>query len=167
MVQVTSCLLFGAKPLTEPMMTYCHLGTKKWISVKFESKFTQTLSGNRLDFSATQPTPAGAIFNTLAHGRFGCDFKCLVYNHILVTCWASSAQSLSDECYRFSIMISQYWFRQWCDAARQRVITSANACQIPKKTPTHFTEPICRSDIVFSTRWFLLFPGATDLQQIC
>ena len=39
LVQVMSCHLFGAKPLPEPMLTYCQLDSWEQISVKFESEF--------------------------------------------------------------------------------------------------------------------------------
>ena len=32
--RVMACHLFGAKPLPEPMLSYCHLDTRKQISVK-------------------------------------------------------------------------------------------------------------------------------------
>ena len=38
-VQVMVCRLFGAKPLPEPMLTYCQLDPKDQISVKFGSKY--------------------------------------------------------------------------------------------------------------------------------
>ena len=34
-----ACRLFGAKPLPEPMLTYCHLGSLEQASVIFESKY--------------------------------------------------------------------------------------------------------------------------------
>ena len=39
LVQVMACRLLGAKPLPEPMLTYCQLDSWVQISVKFESKF--------------------------------------------------------------------------------------------------------------------------------
>ena len=39
LVQVMACRLFGAKPLTEPMLAYCQLDSWENISVKFESEF--------------------------------------------------------------------------------------------------------------------------------
>ena len=39
LVQVMACRLFGAKPLPEPMLTYCQLDSWEHISVKFESEF--------------------------------------------------------------------------------------------------------------------------------
>ena len=39
LVQVMACRLFGAKPLPEPMLTYCQLDPKKQTSVKFESQY--------------------------------------------------------------------------------------------------------------------------------
>ena len=38
LVQVMACRLFGAKPLPEPMPTYCHMDSWEQISVKFESE---------------------------------------------------------------------------------------------------------------------------------
>ena len=34
-----ACRLFGAKPLPEPMLPYCRLDPKEYISVKFSLKF--------------------------------------------------------------------------------------------------------------------------------
>ena len=39
LVQVMACLLFGAKPLPEPMLAYCQLDSWEHNWVKFESKF--------------------------------------------------------------------------------------------------------------------------------
>ena len=39
LVQVMTCLLFGAKPLPGPMLAYCQLESWELISVKFESEF--------------------------------------------------------------------------------------------------------------------------------
>ena len=39
LVQVMACRLFGAKPLPEPMLSYCQLYSWEQISVKLESKF--------------------------------------------------------------------------------------------------------------------------------
>ena len=39
LLQVMACRLFGAKPLPEPMLDYCHLDSWEQISVKFESEF--------------------------------------------------------------------------------------------------------------------------------
>ena len=38
LVRVMACRLFGAKPLSEPMLTYCQLDSCEQISVKFESE---------------------------------------------------------------------------------------------------------------------------------
>ena len=35
LVQIMACRLFGAKPLSEPMLPYCQLDPKEHISVKF------------------------------------------------------------------------------------------------------------------------------------
>ena len=40
LVQVMACRLFGAKPLPEPMLVYCHLDTWEQVSVKFESELS-------------------------------------------------------------------------------------------------------------------------------
>ena len=45
LVQVMACRLFGAKPLPEPMLTYCELDSWEHISVKFESEFYHFHSG--------------------------------------------------------------------------------------------------------------------------
>ena len=37
LVQVMACRLFGAKPLPEPMLTFCQLDPQEQTSVKFES----------------------------------------------------------------------------------------------------------------------------------
>ena len=39
LVQVMACRLFGAKPLPEPMFTFCQLDHQEHTSVKFESKY--------------------------------------------------------------------------------------------------------------------------------
>ena len=39
LVQVMACRLFGARPLTEPMLAYCQLDSWEQISVKFEKEF--------------------------------------------------------------------------------------------------------------------------------
>ena len=39
LVQIMACHLFGAKPLSEPTLGYCHLDTWEQTSVKFNSKF--------------------------------------------------------------------------------------------------------------------------------
>ena len=39
LVQVMACRLFGAKPLPEPMLSYCQLDSWEHISVKYESEF--------------------------------------------------------------------------------------------------------------------------------
>ena len=39
LVQIMACRLFGAKPLYEPMLSYCQLNPLEQTSVKFESKF--------------------------------------------------------------------------------------------------------------------------------
>ena len=33
-----ACRLFGAKPLSKPMLSYCQLGSQEQTSVKFESE---------------------------------------------------------------------------------------------------------------------------------
>ena len=44
LVLVIACRLFGAKPLLEPMLTYCQLDYWKQTSVKFKSKLQHFLS---------------------------------------------------------------------------------------------------------------------------
>ena len=39
LVHVMACCLFGAKPLPEPMLTYCQLDSWEQISVKIETEF--------------------------------------------------------------------------------------------------------------------------------
>ena len=38
LVQIMACRLFGAKPLSEPMLTYCRLGPQEKISINFLSE---------------------------------------------------------------------------------------------------------------------------------
>ena len=38
LVQIMACRLFGAKPLPEPMLTFCQLDPYEQASMKFESK---------------------------------------------------------------------------------------------------------------------------------
>ena len=45
LAQAMTCRLFGAKPLPEPMLAYCHLVSWEWITVKFESEFCHFHSG--------------------------------------------------------------------------------------------------------------------------
>ena len=45
LVQVMACHLFGAKPLPEPMLTYCQLDPWELTSAKFESKYKSFHSG--------------------------------------------------------------------------------------------------------------------------
>ena len=39
LVQIMACRLFGAKPLSEPMLVYCQLDSWKQFLMKFESEF--------------------------------------------------------------------------------------------------------------------------------
>ena len=39
LAQIMACRLFGAKPLSEPMLDYCQLDPKEHTSVKFQLKF--------------------------------------------------------------------------------------------------------------------------------
>ena len=39
LVQIMACHLFGAKPLSKPMLGYCQLNPKQQTSVKFQSKY--------------------------------------------------------------------------------------------------------------------------------
>ena len=39
LVQIMACQLFGAKPLSKPMLSYCQLDPKEQTSVKFQSKY--------------------------------------------------------------------------------------------------------------------------------
>ena len=41
LVQIKACRLFRAKPLSAPMMTYCHIGHEEHISMKCYSEFKQ------------------------------------------------------------------------------------------------------------------------------
>ena len=43
LLQVMACRLFGAKPLPEPMMTYCQLDPKEQTSVQFKWKYKISL----------------------------------------------------------------------------------------------------------------------------
>ena len=46
LIQVMACRLFGAKPLSEPMLANCQLDSCEQISVKFKSKFYHFHSKN-------------------------------------------------------------------------------------------------------------------------
>ena len=48
LVQIMACHMFGAKPLSEPMLPYCQLDPKEHISVKFPLKFKSFHSINPL-----------------------------------------------------------------------------------------------------------------------
>ena len=50
LVQLMAFLLFGAKPLSEPMLPYCQLDPTEHISVKFYSKFKSFHSRNALEY---------------------------------------------------------------------------------------------------------------------
>ena len=43
-----ACCLLGAKPLSEPMLPFCQLDPKEYVSVKFYSKFESFMKGNAL-----------------------------------------------------------------------------------------------------------------------
>ena len=58
LVQVMACRLGGAKPLSEPMMTYCPWDPKEHISMKFYLKFKYFhLKKMRLNMSSTKWRP--------------------------------------------------------------------------------------------------------------
>ena len=44
LVQRMTCHLIGAKPLCEPMLTYCHIYHRENISIKYQSKFKKMSS---------------------------------------------------------------------------------------------------------------------------
>ena len=44
-----TCRLFGAKPLSEPMLPYCRLDPKEHISVKFIYNWKVFIQGNALE----------------------------------------------------------------------------------------------------------------------
>ena len=44
LVQIMACHLFGAKPLSDPMLTYCQFDPQEYTSVKFESKYQTFVS---------------------------------------------------------------------------------------------------------------------------
>ena len=46
LVQIMACRLIGAKPLSEPMLTYCQLDLWEQTSVKFKSKYKTFHSWN-------------------------------------------------------------------------------------------------------------------------
>ena len=46
LLQIMACRLFGANPLSEPMLPYCQLDPKQCISVKFHLKFKSFHSRN-------------------------------------------------------------------------------------------------------------------------
>ena len=49
MLQVMACRLFDAKPLPEPMLSYCQLGPSEQTLVKLESKYETFHSWNALE----------------------------------------------------------------------------------------------------------------------
>ena len=54
MLQIMACHLFGAKPLSEPMLPYCQLDPKEHISVKSYLKFKVFIKGNALEMSSAK-----------------------------------------------------------------------------------------------------------------
>ena len=44
-----ACRLSGAKPLPEPMLTYCQLDPQEQTSVKFESKYKTFIQENPVE----------------------------------------------------------------------------------------------------------------------
>ena len=57
LVQVMACRLFGAKPLPEPMLTYCQLDPWEQTSVKFESKYKTVFMKMHLEMSYAKWRP--------------------------------------------------------------------------------------------------------------
>ena len=49
LVQIMACRLFGAKPLSEPMLNYCQLETCKHISMTFWSNTTVCIEENAFE----------------------------------------------------------------------------------------------------------------------
>ena len=49
LVQIMACRLFGAKPLSEPMLPYCQLDAKEHTSVTFYLRFNIFIEGNALE----------------------------------------------------------------------------------------------------------------------
>ena len=49
LVQVMACCLFGAKPLTEPIRTYCQLNIEKKNTVKYESAYKMFIQKNAFE----------------------------------------------------------------------------------------------------------------------
>ena len=45
-----ACRQYGAKPLSEPVLPYCQLDLKEYISVKFYLKFKVFIQGNALQY---------------------------------------------------------------------------------------------------------------------
>ena len=44
-----ACRLLGAKPLTEPVLTYCQLDPQEQTSVKFESHYKTSIHENAFE----------------------------------------------------------------------------------------------------------------------
>ena len=53
-VQVMASRLFGAKPLPDPTLTYCHWSTQEPTSVKFQSKCKNSIHDNTFQMSSTK-----------------------------------------------------------------------------------------------------------------
>ena len=49
LIQIMACCLFGAKPLSDPMLPYCQLDPKEQISVEFYSKIKNFIQENTLE----------------------------------------------------------------------------------------------------------------------
>ena len=49
LAQIMACRLTGAKPLSEPMLPYCQLDHKEYISVKFHLKLKYVIQENAFE----------------------------------------------------------------------------------------------------------------------
>ena len=57
LVQIMACRLSGAKPLSEPMLTYCRLEPKEHISIEFYLKFEKFHSWNPFEHVVREIRP--------------------------------------------------------------------------------------------------------------
>ena len=79
LVQIMACRLFGAKPLSESVLTYCQLGPLEQSSVKFESKlyhFHSRKCNWKCRLSNWRPfCPGGRWFNQMWRHPFPCSMS--------------------------------------------------------------------------------------------
>ena len=85
-----ACRLFGAKPLPEPMLAYCHLDSWEQISVKFESEFNHIIfiQENAFENVICQNggyfVKGGRWFNTLRPRQNGRQFADAIFKGIFL-----------------------------------------------------------------------------------